>query len=81
MAILKGKLQMGTGAGLNLTENGVSPYCTTPLGPVDAGLTCIATPIRGVRFSIGNNPGNMFMGWAKQMAFFQDQRKARRNRH
>jgi hypothetical protein len=78
MALLKGKLQMGPGAGLNLTENGLSPYCTTPLGPVDAGLTCIATPIRGVRFSIGKNPANMFMGWAKNLAFPQEPRRARR---
>lgn len=65
MAFFKGKLRLGEGYGLNLSEKGISPYFTTPIGPVDAGLTCFRTPIKGVSFSIGKNPANMFLSALK----------------
>jgi hypothetical protein len=68
MALIKGKLKLGPGFGINLSEKGMSPYFTTPLGPVDAGVTCVPTTIKGVRFSIGGkNPADMFINALRQM--------------
>jgi hypothetical protein len=67
MALIKAKLRFGKGFGLNLSEKGISPYVTTPLGPVDAGLTTFPSGIKGIRFSIGKNPAYFLMALAKQM--------------
>jgi hypothetical protein len=68
MALIKGKLRLGPGFGLNVSENGVSPYFNTPMGPVDAGKLCLPTTVKGVRFSFGGkNPANMFINALRKM--------------
>ena len=69
MALLRGKLSLGRGFGLNLSEKGVSPYFTTPLGPVNAGLTTIPTQFKGIRFSIGKNPANLLISAARRIGW------------
>ena len=68
MALIKGKIRFGPGFGINLSENGVSPYFNTPAGPVDAGRLCVPTTVKGMRFSIGGkNPANMLINAIHKM--------------
>ena len=53
MALIKGKIRFGPGFGINLSENGVSPYFNTPAGPVDAGRLCVPTTVNGTAREAG----------------------------